>query len=165
MTGKRKLILSLLIFIVLLDQISKLIVDRTMPLNYSISVIEDFFNLTYIRNTGAAFGIFAGSSAALRQPFLILFSLLAIGFIIMMLRRLPEAEKGLMVALTFILGGALGNLIDRLRFAGRVTDFLYLSAGRLHTGVFNIADMAITFGVLWLLTSWALARASLHGDA
>ena len=156
MTGKSKLILSLLIFIVLLDQISKLIVDRTMPLNYSISVIEDFFNLTYIRNTGAAFGIFAGSSAALRQPFLILFSLLAIGFIIMMLRRLPEAEKGLMVALTFILGGALGNLIDRLLY-GEVIDFLDFYWSRFHWPAFNVADSFITVGVT--LTLYRLIRA------
>ena len=156
MTGKSKLILSLLIFIVLLDQISKLVVDRTMPLNYSISVIEDFFNLTYIRNTGAAFCIFAGSSAALRQPFLILFSLLAIGFIIMMLRRLPEAEKGLMVALTFILGGALGNLIDRLLY-GEVIDFLDFYWSRFHWPAFNFADSFITVGVT--LTLYRLIRA------
>ena len=156
MTGKSKLVLTLLVVIIILDQGSKLMVDQTMPLNYSIPVIENLFNLTYIRNTGAAFGIFAGSSAVLRQPFLILFSLLAIGFILMMLRRLPEAEKGLMVALSFVLGGAVGNLIDRLLY-GEVIDFLDFYWSRFHWPAFNFADSFITVGVI--LTLYRLIRA------
>ena len=58
------------------------------------------------------------------------------------------------VALALIVAGGVGNLIDRLRFGGYVTDFLYLHAGPLHTGVFNVADMAITGGVLWLALAW-----------
>ena len=73
MNTKGKIVFTLLGFIILLDQLSKLIVDRTMPLNYSIPVIENLFSLTYIRNTGAAFGILAGSDAAFRLPFLIFF--------------------------------------------------------------------------------------------
>jgi signal peptidase II len=65
-----------------------------------------------------------------------------------------KLQRGDDLALAAIIAGGLGNLIDRLRFAGRVTDFLYLGAGPLHTGVFNIADMAITFGVIWLMVSW-----------
>ena len=62
------------------------------------------------------------------------------------------------VALALIIGGGAANLIDRLRFGGYVTDFLYLHAGPLHTGVFNVADMAITGGVLWLMLAWLLPR-------
>ena len=62
------------------------------------------------------------------------------------------------VPLTLVLAGGVGNLIDRLRFSGRVTDFLYLHAGPLHTGVFNVADMAITAGALWMLGSWFVER-------
>jgi len=62
------------------------------------------------------------------------------------------------VALAVIIAGGVGNLIDRLRFAGRVTDFLYLQAGPLHTGVFNVADMAITFGILWLVLAWGFTQ-------
>jgi len=65
-----------------------------------------------------------------------------------------QLQRGDEIALAAIIGGGVGNLVDRLRFAGRVTDFLYLSAGPLHTGVFNIADMAITLGVIWLMVSW-----------
>ena len=147
MTAKSKLILSLMAFITLLDQLSKWIVDRTMPLNHSIPVIENLFSLTYIRNTGAAFGILAGSAAAFRLPFLIFFSLLAIAFIGMMLRRLPESEKGLIVALTFILGGAIGNLVDRVVY-GEVIDFLDFYWSGFHWPAFNFADSFITVGVM-----------------
>lgn len=146
MTPKVKLVGGLLGVIVLLDQITKLIVDRTMPLYHSIAVIDGFFNLTYIRNTGAAFGILAGSGAAFRLPFLVLFSLLAIGFIIVMLRRLPERETGLIIALTFILGGAVGNLIDRFAY-GEVIDFLDFYWAGYHWPAFNIADSFISVGV------------------
>jgi len=117
-----------------------------MPLNHSIPVIDGVFSLTYIRNTGAAFGILAGSAAAFRLPFLVLFSLLAIGFIFMMLRRLPDEETGLITALAFILGGAIGNLIDRIVY-GEVIDFLDFYWSSYHWPAFNLADSFITVGV------------------
>ncbi|MEE9145071.1 MAG: signal peptidase II, partial [Candidatus Binatia bacterium] len=93
MTAKGKLVSNLLLFIVLLDQASKIIIDRTMSLHHSIPIIGNLFNLTYIRNPGAAFGIFTNSHEIFRIFFLIIFSLLAIGFILMMLRRLPDGEN------------------------------------------------------------------------
>jgi signal peptidase II len=127
-----------------------------MPLYHSIPVIEDLFNLTYIRNTGAAFGILAGSAAAFRLPFLLLFSTVAIVFIIFMLRRLPDREKGLITALAFILGGAIGNLIDRIAY-GEVIDFLDFYWSRFHWPAFNLADSFITIGVL--ITVYYLIKA------
>jgi signal peptidase II len=156
LTTKSKLVGSILVLILLLDQVSKLIVDRVMPLHSSIPVIENLFSLTYIRNTGAAFGIFAGSAAAFRLPFLILFSLLAIAFIVGMLRRLSEKERGLMTALTFILGGAVGNLIDRILY-GEVIDFLDFYWSGFHWPAFNFADSFITVGVA--ITFYRLMRA------
>ncbi len=150
MRAKASLISKLLFFIVLLDQVSKVVVDRAMPLNDSVPVIENLFNLTYIRNKGAAFGIFAGSAESLRLSFLILFSVLAIGFIVRLLMRLPESEKSLIVALTFILGGAVGNLIDRLLY-GEVIDFLDFYWSRYHWPAFNFADSFITVGVALIL--------------
>jgi signal peptidase II len=146
LTVKTKLVVGWVAGILVLDQLTKWVVDRMMPLHYSIPIIDGFFNLTYIRNTGAAFGIFAGSAAAFRLPFLILFSLLAIGFMIMMLRRLPDSEKGLITALALILGGALGNLIDRALY-GEVIDFLDFYWGSYHWPAFNVADSCITIGV------------------
>lgn len=132
--------------LVVLDQASKLIVDATIPLHYSIPVIESFFNLTYIRNSGAAFGIFADLDDSLRRPFLILFSLVAIGFILHLLRRLGAEEKATSIALVLILGGAVGNLIDRL-FYGEVIDFFDFYWSPFHWPAFNFADSFITIGV------------------
>jgi signal peptidase II len=132
--------------IVIVDQITKAIVDRTMPLHYSIPLIDGFLNLTYIRNTGAAFGIFAGTHEVFRLSFLIGVSILAIGFILVMLKRLRESETGLAAALAFILGGAIGNLIDRIVY-GEVIDFLDVYWSIYHWPAFNVADSFITIGV------------------
>jgi signal peptidase II len=153
---KFKLVIVCLLSIIVVDQVSKLIVDRTMPLHHSIPIIENFFNLTYIRNTGAAFGIFAGASARFRLPLLILFSAFAIGFIVIMLKRLSDKETGLIIALAFVLGGALGNLIDRVLY-GEVIDFLDFYWSDYHWPAFNLADSFITVGVL--VTVYYLIRA------
>jgi signal peptidase II len=129
-----------------------------MPLHYSIPIIDGFFNLTYIRNTGAAFGILAGSAEAFRLPLLLLFSVVAIGFIVMMLRRLPSHEKGLITALALILGGAIGNLIDRV-FYGEVIDFLDFYWGSYHWPAFNVADSCITIGVAITIYYMATSKA------
>jgi signal peptidase II len=112
--------------------------------------------LTYVRNTGAAFGIFAGSHEAFRLPFLILVSVLALGFVFVMLKRLPEQQTGLITALAFIVGGALGNLIDRVLY-GEVIDFLDFYWSHYHWPAFNLADSFITVGVL--ITLYYLIKA------
>jgi len=142
--------------IIVFDRLSKIIIDRLLPLHHSIPVIDGFFNLTYVRNTGAAFGIFAGSVEIFRRPFLIAVSIVASGFIVVMLRRLPDKEKGLTTALAFILGGAVGNLIDRVVY-GEVIDFLDCFWGNYHWPAFNLADSFITVGVL--LALYILLRA------
>ncbi|MGH7827576.1 MAG: signal peptidase II [Candidatus Binatia bacterium] len=156
MTRKTKVVFGWVAFIIIADQLTKFIVDQTMPLHHSIPIIENFFSLTYIRNTGAAFGIFAGSAAAFRLPFLIFFSVLAIGFIVIMLRRLADKETGLITALAFILGGAIGNLIDRIAY-GEVIDFLDFYWSGYHWPAFNLADSFITVGVL--ITIYYLMKA------
>jgi signal peptidase II len=147
LSRKAKLIAGWLAVILILDQLTKYVVDRTIPLHHSIPVIDDIFSLTYIRNTGAAFGMLAGSAAHFRLPFLVIFSLVAIGFIIVMVRRLPPGETGLITALAFILGGAIGNLIDRVVY-GEVIDFLDFYWSTYHWPAFNLADSFITVGVL-----------------
>ena len=146
MSAKWKLVLSWLVPIIVLDQLTKIIVDRTMPLHHSIPIVDGFFSLTYVRNTGAAFGIFAGSHEVFRLPFLIGVSILAIGFILVMLKRLRDDATGLVTALTFILGGAIGNLIDRV-LHGEVIDFLDIYYSNYHWPAFNLADSFITVGV------------------
>ena len=146
MSAKWKFVSGWLAVIVILDQLTKFIVDRSMPLHHSIPIIDGFFNLTYVRNTGAAFGLFAGSAEVFRRPFLILVSILASVFIISMMKRLAEKETGLITGLSFILGGAIGNLIDRV-FYGEVIDFLDVYWRNYHWPAFNIADSFITVGV------------------
>ena len=156
MTAKSKLVFGWVTVILIADQLTKFIVDQTIPLHHSIPIIDDLFSLTYIRNTGAAFGILSGSAAAFRLPFLLLFSTVAIVFIILMLRRLPDRETGLITALAFILGGAIGNLIDRIAY-GEVIDFLDFYWSRFHWPAFNLADSFITIGVL--ITVYYLIKA------
>ena len=147
MSRKWKLVAGWLAVVLVLDQLTKIIIDRTMTLHHSIPIIDGLFNLTYVRNTGAAFGIFAGSREAFRLPFLIFVSVLAIGFIFIMLKRLREDRTGLMSALSLILGGAIGNLIDRIAY-GEVIDFLDVYWSDYHWPAFNVADSCITIGVI-----------------
>ena len=146
MSTKWKVVTGWLIAIIVLDQLTKIIVDRTMALHGTIPIIDGFFNLTYVRNTGAAFGMFSRSHQAFRLPFLLLVSVVAIVFILTMLRRLRDQETGMITALAFILGGALGNLIDRL-LHGEVIDFLDVYWSNYHWPAFNLADSFITVGV------------------
>lgn len=147
---KLKIVGLWLVLIVALDQATKILVDRGMALHSSIPIVDGLFNLTYIRNAGAAFGIFSGNHEAFRVPFLIAVSVAAIGFILMLLRRVPNAATGLITALSFILGGAVGNLIDRILY-GEVIDFLDVYWSQYHWPAFNVADSFITIGVLMTL--------------
>jgi signal peptidase II len=156
LSAKWKIVGAWLAIILVFDQLTKVIVDRLMPLHYSIPIIDSVFSLTYVRNTGAAFGIFAGSHEAFRLPFLILVSVLALGFVFAMLRRLPEQQTGLITALAFIVGGALGNLVDRVLY-GEVIDFLDFYWSHYHWPAFNLADSFITVGVL--ITLYFLIKA------
>jgi signal peptidase II len=133
--------------VLLLDQASKLYIDRSLPLHSSITVINNFFNITYLRNKGAAFGILANS--AYRLPFFILVSAVAVLVIFVAVRRLREDQKFAAVSLALIFSGALGNLIDRIRL-GEVIDFLDAHWFEHHWPAFNIADSAICVGVALL---------------
>jgi len=146
LSAKWKFVSGWIVAIVVLDQLTKFIIDRSMPLHHSIPIIDGIFNLTYVRNTGAAFGIFSGSAEVFRRPFLIVVSILASVFIVNMMKRLAETETGLITGLSFILGGAIGNLIDRV-FYGEAIDFLDVYWRNYHWPAFNIADSFITIGV------------------
>lgn len=144
---KTKLIVILTVSVLLLDQGTKILVDRSLQLYQSIPILDGFFDLTHIRNTGAAFGFLAGQHGGIASYVLMAFSLLAIGFIVLLLKRLPGNEIGLIVSLSLILSGALGNLVDRLVY-GEVIDFLDVYWGRYHWPAFNVADSAICIGVV-----------------
>lgn len=135
--------------VVALDQLTKAAVANHMRLHESIPLIDGFAALTYVRNTGAAFGILAGRAAALRTPFFLLISAAAIVLLLWFLRGLSPERRLLIVACGAVAGGAIGNMIDRAMF-GEVIDFVDLSIGAYHWPAFNIADSAITLGVIVL---------------
>jgi signal peptidase II len=136
--------------VLVLDQVTKGWVHKSLVLHQSIEILPNFAHLTYIRNTGAAFGFFAGAQSGWRMVFFISISLIAIGAILVLLKNLPPNRKGQIASLSLVLGGALGNLIDRIRL-GEVIDFIDLHWTHYHWPAFNIADSAITIGVLLLL--------------
>lgn len=138
--------------ILVLDQATKIIVDHTIPLHHSVPVIDSFFHLVHVRNTGAAFSLFAHMPAWFRQPFFLIATGMAITALILFLRHTQEASPLLVVAVAAILGGALGNLIDRIRY-GEVIDFLLLHWHGYHWPAFNVADTCITLGAIGLLWS------------
>lgn len=141
--------------VILLDQASKLFIQATIPLGHSIPVIPDLFAIVHVLNPGAAFGLLAARSSAFRNPFFVGISILAIGFIIYYRHRGLRSHSLASIALSLILGGALGNLVDRLRL-GMVVDFLDVHYFQYHWPAFNVADSAITIGVSLMLLEMIL---------
>lgn len=140
----------------LLDQISKIIVDKSMQLHESIAVMP-FFNLTYMRNTGAAFSFLSEAGGWQRWLFTLL-TIIITTVLVVWLSRLQKHETLLAVALSLILGGAIGNLIDRVLY-GYVIDFVDVYFQTWHFATFNIADSAISIGVaLMLLESFGVGK-------
>jgi signal peptidase II len=140
----------------ILDQWSKIIIDKSMSLYESI-VIAPFFNLTYVRNSGAAFS-FLSDAGGWQRWFFAAMALIISGILVVWLYRLKKHETLLAVALALVLGGAIGNLIDRLAY-GYVIDFLDVYYQNWHWPAFNVADMAISLGVfLMLLESFGVGQ-------
>ena len=132
--------------VIVFDQISKAVIIKTLPLYRTVSIIPGFFSLTHINNPGGAFGFLAGADSGVRNFFFLAISLLALGMIFYFYKHTPKTHPLLASAYALIFGGALGNMIDRVRF-GKVVDFFDFYIGSLHWPAFNIADSAITIGV------------------
>ena len=138
------------ITVTLLDQLTKAFIQGTMSLHSSWTVIAGFLNITYVRNPGAAFGFLSQASPGFRAIFFVLVTILAIGMILYYLARTQTGQPWLVFALSLILSGALGNLIDRLRF-GEVTDFIDVYWRSYHWPAFNVADAAISVGAVLMI--------------
>ena len=133
------LLIVIALAVVGLDQLTKYLVRANMELGQSIPR-EGLFRLTYITNTGGAFGILAN------QAFLLaLVAIIGVSVFLFYLRYIPLESRLLKVGLGLDFGGAVGNLIDRLRFEGKVTDFIYIGDW---WPVFNVADMSIVVGTI-----------------
>ncbi|MEK6774399.1 MAG: signal peptidase II [Bdellovibrionota bacterium] len=134
-----------------LDQITKLYVHTQFHLGESLVVIRNFFNITYVRNFGAAFGFLANSHPEFREIFFLLMPPVAIVIILLILRSVDENDRWQVTALSCIFGGAIGNYIDRLRFR-YVIDFLDFHLQEKYSWpAFNVADSAIVCGVIILV--------------
>jgi len=128
-----------------LDQLTKIIVDRNMEIGESIPIIEQVLHITSHRNMGAAFGILQGQM----WLFFIVTAVVVVGIIYYMPKLIKE-HRGYGIALGVLLGGTIGNFIDRL-FRGEVVDFVDVYIGSYSFPIFNVADAALTLGVIFLL--------------
>ena len=142
--------LAVSLAVLFLDQWTKGIITRTMDVHQSRTIIANVFDLTYVRNSGAAFGLFASVDSALKA--VLLNSVAVIVFLIVSAYALRSSHKSvrLQVGLALILGGAVGNLLDRVRF-GYVVDFLDFAVSGHHWPAFNVADSGITVGAVLLI--------------
>ncbi len=141
----RRFHLFIAALVVILDRAGKQVISRTIPLHHSIQVIPRFFRLIHLENTGAAFSLFADSSSPWKMTFLVAFSVTALVIVGAMLWRSNHALASTGIGLSLILGGALGNLWDRV-LHGRVVDFLLFYVGQYEWPAFNVADSAIVVG-------------------
>ena len=148
-----------------LDLLTKQMVIANLAYSDRIPVIEGFFYLTHVRNTGAAFGLFADAPVGIRLSFFIGISVVAIGIIFSFFRKLAPGDRLAALALGLILGGAIGNLIDRVRFQ-EVVDFLHF---RLWGGYswpdFNVADSCIVVGVAVLVLELLATEGETRSEA
>ena len=142
--------LSFVAAIVALDQLTKLLVRLEIPLHDSVPVIPGFLNLVHVRNTGAAFGFLNAVDFPYKAPVVALVAALALAGIAVYASRLSSHERLARIGLALILGGAIGNLIDRVML-GSVVDFVDVVLGGWHFWAFNVADAAITVGVTAML--------------
>jgi len=147
----RPLFFGVAALVVLIDQVTKYIVSTGMPLYSSIPVLDGLFSITYVRNPGAAFGFLATAPVYFRAVFFITVTVAAILLLLYYMRRYGFDDWKLALALSLIMGGAVGNLIDRIRF-GDVVDFLDVYIGHHHWPAFNVADSAISIGAVLLIT-------------
>ena len=145
---KRPLLIALAVL--LLDRITKWAISQTIPLEDAVNIIPGFFRLTHLENTGAAFSLFADSPSPFRTTLLVGFSVAALAVVSFLLWKDRNRFHSGTLALSLILGGAIGNLWDRLS-DGKVTDFLDFYIGVHHWPPFNVADSAIVVGALLLL--------------
>jgi signal peptidase II len=160
----RAFYLLIALVVVLLDRWTKHIVAKRISLYSHIQVIPSFFSLTHTENTGAAFSLFADSNAHWKTAMLIVFSMVALLVVSVLLWRNHHAHVATGIGLSLIMGGAVGNLWDRLA-RGRVVDFLLFYVKRYQWPVFNLADSAIVVGAGLLVLEILFHKSSSQEDS
>ncbi|HKN16767.1 MAG TPA: signal peptidase II [Candidatus Sulfotelmatobacter sp.] len=160
----RAIYLLIVVIVVLLDRWTKHLVAQRIRLYSHIQVIPGFFRLTHTENTGAAFSLFADSTAPWKTGLLIAFSVIALMVVSILLWKNQQAHIATGVGLSLIMGGALGNLWDRLA-RGRVVDFLLVYVKQYQWPVFNLADSAIVVGAGLLVIEILFAKSNVQENA
>ena len=143
--------------VLLLDRLAKWAVASNIPLHDSVTVIPRCFHLTHVENTGAAFGLFAESTAQWKIGALVSFSVIALMVVSALLWKHSHSLSTTTIGLSLILGGATGNLWDRM-MTGHVVDFLDFYVGSYHWPAFNVADSAIVIGAALLVSEIVFAK-------
>lgn len=146
MRRKKALFVGVALGTVVLDQATKLWVQRAIEPYAAVPVLPNLLDLTYVLNPGGAFSMFARAPAGVVFPLLVVVAFVAIGAIVFFWHRIPPHATGQHVALALILAGVIGNLIDRLRFRA-VVDFIDLHWFKYHWPAFNAADASICVGL------------------
>lgn len=154
--SKPALALLVLLVVVTLDLATKWWVVNNMGYHETISVIGDVVRLTYTHNPGAAFGINIGEHSRI---FFLVLSIVALGVLAAIYRSTPATDRLRLVAVALVGSGAVGNIIDRLRYERGVVDFVDIGIGSHRWWVFNVADSAVTVGAILLLVSFLLEEA------
>ena len=155
----RKYFVVIAIVVLFLDRLAKRAVASNIALHDSVVVIPGFFRLTHVQNTGAAFGLFADSTVQWKLGALVAFSILALIVVTALLWKNSHALSTTTIGLSLILGGAMGNLWDRV-MSGRVVDFLDFYVGSYHWPAFNVADSAIVVGAVLLISEIFFAKSA-----
>jgi signal peptidase II len=146
-----------ILLVVLLDQITKLIVVATVPLFGSVTLIPNFLDITYVRNTGLAYGLLNDWDSPLKPWVTGALAVAALGGILLYARQMPAEEKWSRIGLSLILAGAIGNILDRVRL-GYVIDYVDVYWGGWHFWAFNVADAAISIGAVFVFADLLLGK-------
>lgn len=156
---KRNLFIVLLIvFNIALDQITKVIARATLTFQKSEQVIGDYFQLIWVENKGAFLGMGSDMNPTLRLIFLLILPTIVLSYVVYYLVKTKDLDRLSLIAFCCIVGGGIANVFDRIVF-GQVTDFFYIDLGGVfRTGIFNVADMSVTTGMLLLIFSNFLGK-------
>jgi len=149
---KRNISISIIIALsIFLDQISKILIRNNVEQYSDIKLIGEYFILTNVENSGAFLGMGSDFSPIMKSVFLIILPIIVLISIIIYVYRDKEIDKVSLIGFSIIIGGGIGNIFDRIIY-GSVTDFLFIDLGGIFkTGIFNIADLAVTTGMILIL--------------
>ena len=150
LTSKHWVVVLITPLMVALDQATKIFIHSTFQLYQAIEIVPDYFNIIYVRNTGLAFSLFTDRLGHYSTWIFLGITLVALGIIIHLFFQTRENAMLLPTALSFVLAGAFGNLIDRLHW-GYVVDFIQWHYGEHYWPTFNVADISIAIGIVFLV--------------